>query len=77
MGFAGYFLIVCDILEWCREQKIPIGTGRGSCAGSLVVYCLKITALDPIKYKLVFERFMNPSRISKIGRAHVWTPVTQ
>lgn len=64
MGFAGYFLVVSDFLTWARSQGIGIGPGRGSGAGSLVVYCLYITHIDPIKYKLIFERFLNPARVS-------------
>lgn len=63
MGFCGYFLIVSDILTWALDRKIPIGPGRGSVAGSLIAYALKITHLDPIKYGLIFERFLNPSRV--------------
>jgi len=64
MGFCGYLLIVADIIEWSRSQNIPIGPGRGSAAGSLAVYCLGITHLDPLKYNLIFERFLNPARVS-------------
>lgn len=64
MGFSGYFLIVADFIGWAREQKIPVGPGRGSGAGSLVAYALHITNLDPIRYGLLFERFLNPDRIS-------------
>ena len=64
MGFAGYFLIVADFIHWSRDQGIPVGPGRGSGAGSLVAYCLGITDLDPIEYDLLFERFLNPERIS-------------
>jgi DNA polymerase-3 subunit alpha len=64
MGFAGYFLIVADFIRWSREQGIPVGPGRGSGAGSLVAYSLGITDLDPIEYDLLFERFLNPERIS-------------
>ena len=64
MGFAGYFLIVADFIRWSREQGIPVGPGRGSGAGSLVAYSLRITDLDPIEYELLFERFLNPERIS-------------
>jgi DNA polymerase-3 subunit alpha len=64
MGFAGYFLIVADFIRWSREQKIPVGPGRGSGAGSLVAYALGITDLDPIEYDLLFERFLNSERIS-------------
>ncbi|MEW6362075.1 MAG: DNA polymerase III subunit alpha [Pyrinomonadaceae bacterium] len=64
MGFAGYFLIVWDFIRYAVEQKIPVGVGRGSAAGSLVAYCLEITGIDPIQYDLLFERFLNPERIS-------------
>ena len=64
MGFNGYFLIVQDFINWAKEQKIPVGPGRGSGAGSLVAYCLFITDLDPMPYNLIFERFLNPERIS-------------
>ncbi len=63
-GYAGYFLITWDFIRWAREQGIPVGPGRGSAAGSLVSYALRITDLDPIAYGLVFERFLNPERIS-------------
>ncbi len=64
MRYAGYFLIVKDFIDYARSQDIPVGPGRGSAAGSLVSYCLKITNIDPIKYSLLFERFLNPERIS-------------
>lgn len=64
MGFAGYFLIVADFIQWAKKQQIPVGPGRGSGAGSLVAYALGITELDPIKHELLFERFLNPERIS-------------
>jgi DNA polymerase-3 subunit alpha len=64
MGFAGYFLIVSDFIDYARRSDIPVGPGRGSAAGSLVAYCLNITNIDPIKYGLLFERFLNPQRIS-------------
>ena len=64
MGFAGYFLIVADFIRWAREHGVPVGPGRGSGAGSLVAYGLKITDLDPIRYDLLFERFLNPERVS-------------
>jgi DNA polymerase-3 subunit alpha len=64
MGFNGYFLIVADFINWAKEQNIPVGPGRGSGAGSLVAYSLKITDLDPMPYSLLFERFLNPERIS-------------
>jgi DNA polymerase-3 subunit alpha len=64
MGFAGYFLIVADFIRWAREHDIPVGPGRGSGAGSLVAYALGITDLDPIGHDLLFERFLNPERVS-------------
>ena len=64
MGFPGYFLIVADFIRWARENSIPVGPGRGSGAGSLVAYALGITDLDPIRYDLLFERFLNPERVS-------------
>ncbi len=64
MGFPGYFLIVWDFIRYAREKDIPVGPGRGSAAGSLVAYCLEITDIDPIQYDLLFERFLNPERIS-------------
>ncbi|WP_428101761.1 DNA polymerase III subunit alpha [Candidatus Rariloculus sp.] len=64
MGFEGYFLIVADFIAWAREQRIPVGPGRGSGAGSLVAYALGITDLDPIVHDLLFERFLNPDRVS-------------
>ncbi len=64
MGFSGYFLIVSDFIRYGKENGIPVGPGRGSAAGSLVAYSLEITDLDPIQYGLIFERFLNPSRIS-------------
>ncbi|NYS24251.1 DNA polymerase III subunit alpha [Rhodobacteraceae bacterium 2376] len=64
MGFPGYFLIVADFIKWAKEQDIPVGPGRGSGAGSLVAYALTITDLDPLRYKLLFERFLNPERVS-------------
>ncbi len=64
MGYAGYFLIVKDFCDYARSQSIPVGPGRGSAAGSLVSYALKITNIDPLKFELLFERFLNPERIS-------------
>ena len=64
MGFSGYFLIVADFIEWARKNAIPVGPGRGSGAGSLVAYALKITDIDPLAYDLLFERFLNPERVS-------------
>ncbi len=63
-GFPGYFLIVSDLVTAAREMKVPVGPGRGSAAGSLVSYCLRITNVDPLKYNLLFERFLNPERVS-------------
>ncbi len=64
MGFAGYFLIVADFINWAKHNGVPVGPGRGSGAGSLVAYSLGITGLDPITYDLLFERFLNPERVS-------------
>ena len=64
MDYSSYFLIVSDYIKWAKKNSIPVGPGRGSGAGSLVAYCLDITDLDPIKYDLIFERFLNPDRIS-------------
>ena len=64
MGFSSYFLIVWDLIRYAHEQNIRVGPGRGSAAGCAVAYCLQITNLDPIKYDLLFERFLNPSRVS-------------
>jgi DNA polymerase-3 subunit alpha len=64
MGFSGYFLIVWDFIRYAREKGIPVGPGRGSAAGSLVAYCLKITDVDPLQYDLLFERFLNSERVS-------------
>jgi DNA polymerase-3 subunit alpha len=64
MGFPGYFLIVGDFIQWAKTHGCPVGPGRGSGAGSLVAYALKITDLDPLQYKLLFERFLNPERVS-------------
>jgi DNA polymerase-3 subunit alpha len=64
MGYADYFLIVADFIDWARQASIPVGPGRGSGAGSLVAYALGITQLDPIRYGLLFERFLNPERVS-------------
>ena len=64
MGFAGYFLIVADFIRWARQNGVPVGPGRGSGAGSLVAYVLGITDLDPIEHDLLFERFLNPERVS-------------
>ncbi|MEK9757531.1 MAG: DNA polymerase III subunit alpha, partial [Paracoccaceae bacterium] len=64
MGFPGYFLIVADFIKWSKENDIPVGPGRGSGAGSLVAYALTITDLDPLRYSLLFERFLNPDRVS-------------
>ena len=64
MGYVDYFLIVWDFINWSRQNGIPVGPGRGSAAGSIVSYCLQITNIDPIRYGLLFERFLNPERIS-------------
>ncbi len=64
MGFPGYFLIVADFINWAKGKGIPVGPGRGSAAGSLVAYCMKITDVDPMPNKLFFERFLNPERVS-------------
>jgi len=63
-GFSGYFLIVADFVQWARSENIPVGPGRGSGPGSLVAFCLGITDIDPMKYDLLFERFLNPERVS-------------
>ena len=64
MGYAGYFLIVWDFIRYARERDVPVGPGRGSAAGSLVAYCLRITDIDPLEFDLIFERFLNPERVS-------------
>lgn len=64
MGFVGYFLVVSDFIQWSKRNNIPVGPGRGSAAGSLVAWALEITDIDPIKYNLLFERFLNPERVS-------------
>src|SRR5579863_6400936 len=64
MGFAGYFLIVADFIQWAKRQGIPVGPGRGSGAGSVVAWSLTITDLDPLRFGLLFERFLNPERVS-------------
>ncbi|HSV57145.1 MAG TPA: PHP domain-containing protein, partial [Magnetospirillaceae bacterium] len=64
MDFTGYFLIVADFINWAKDNGIPVGPGRGSGAGSIVAYCLRITDLEPLKYNLLFERFLNPERVS-------------
>ena len=64
MKYSSYFLIVSDYIKWAKNNDIPVGPGRGSGAGSLVAWCLSITDLDPIKFNLIFERFLNPDRIS-------------
>lgn len=64
MGYVDYFLIVWDFIRYAREQKIPVGPGRGSGAGSIAAYCIGITSVDPMKYNLLFERFLNPERVS-------------
>ncbi|MCC5876041.1 MAG: DNA polymerase III subunit alpha [Candidatus Sumerlaeia bacterium] len=64
MGFPGYFLIVADFIDYARKSGIPVGPGRGSAAGSVVAYCMRITELDPLEHNLLFERFLNPDRLS-------------
>ncbi|NTW35930.1 MAG: DNA polymerase III subunit alpha, partial [Syntrophobacteraceae bacterium] len=64
MGFAAYFLIVADFIQWAKQNDIPVGPGRGSGAGSLVAFALEITDIDPLRYELLFERFLNPERVS-------------
>ncbi|MBJ6727645.1 DNA polymerase III subunit alpha [Geomesophilobacter sediminis] len=64
MGFPGYFLIVADFINWAKDHGIPVGPGRGSAAGSVVAFCIRITDIDPMPYNLLFERFLNPERIS-------------
>src|SRR3546814_6291069 len=64
IGFPGYFLIVSDFIKWAKAYDIPVGPGRGSGAGSLVAYSLLITDLDPLRWGLLFERFLNPERVS-------------
>src|SRR5690625_6905719 len=64
MGCPGYFLVVADFINWAKEQGIRVGPGRGSGAGSMVAYALRITELDPLEHGLIFERFLNPDRVS-------------
>ena len=64
MGYVEYFLIVWDFINYAKSNNIMVGPGRGSAAGSIVAYCLKITDIDPIRYSLIFERFLNPERVS-------------
>ena len=64
MKYPGYFLIVADFIKWAKERKIPVGPGRGSGAGSVVAWSLTITDLDPLRFGLLFERFLNPDRVS-------------
>ncbi len=64
MGFVGYFLVVSDFIQWAHRTGIPVGPGRGSAAGSLVAWALQITNIDPLKYNLLFERFLNPERVT-------------
>lgn len=64
MGYSGYFLIVWDFINFSRTKGIPVGPGRGSAAGSIVAYLLGITSIDPLRYDLLFERFLNPERVS-------------
>ncbi|NIP57060.1 MAG: hypothetical protein GWN79_00700, partial [Actinobacteria bacterium] len=63
-GYAGYFLITQDFIRWARDNDIPVGPGRGSAAGSLVAFALEITDVDPLRFDLLFERFLNPDRVS-------------
>src|SRR4051812_25824370 len=86
MGFPSYFLIVWDFIKFAKDRNIPVGPGRGSAAGSLIAYCLEITDVDPLQYDLLFERFLNPERVSMPdididfcvnGRAKVIDHVTQ
>src|SRR5699024_6137065 len=74
LGFPGYFLVVADFINWARDQGIRVGPGRGSAAGSMAAYAMGITDLDPLEHGLIFERFLNPERVSwpdvdEIGRA--------
>lgn len=64
MGYVDYFLIVADFISYAKRHGIPVGPGRGSGAGSIAAYCMGITGIDPIKYNLLFERFLNPERVS-------------
>jgi DNA polymerase III subunit alpha len=64
MGFNGYFVIVADFIQWAKHNGVPVGPGRGSAAGALIAYLSGITDMDPLKYGLLFERFLNPSRVS-------------
>ena len=64
MGYVNYYLIVYDFINYARQRGIPVGPGRGSGAGSLAAYCIGITDIDPIRYQLLFERFLNPERVS-------------
>ena len=86
MGFCGYFLIVWDFVDYAKRNGIAVGPGRGSAAGSIVAYCLAITDIDPLRYDLLFERFLNPERVSMpdididfsvAGRKHVMAYVTE
>ena len=74
MGYSGYFLVVSDFVNWAQENNVPVGPGRGSGAASLVAYCLGITGIDPLKYGLLFERFLNPDRISTVSYTHLTLP---
>ncbi len=74
MKYAGYFLIVADFIVWAKNRGIPVGPGRGSGAGSLVAYALTITDLDPIRFGLLFERFLNPGARVDAGLRHRLLP---
>ena len=78
MGFAGYYLIVADFVAWARANQVPVGPGRGSGAGSLAAWALGITDVDPIGFDLLFERFLNPERISMptSTSTSAWTAAT-
>lgn len=65
LKFASYFLITADFINWAKDHDIPVGPGRGSAAGSLVAYAMKITNIDPLRFGLIFERFLNPERVSR------------
>ena len=79
MGFTSYFLIVADFIAWANDNDVPVGPGRGSGAGSLVAFMLKITGIDPIAHGLIFERFLNPERVSMqiLILIFAWMDVTE